>query len=103
MPFDPVPPRYFEIFSKAGRDASACLNEIIYLKTGGSFKDLTQPLPLKTVVNVYRKAMAFHRAVDSGKRREAYAEREAHKRGGHAAEILSPKGKSLGYTFYTEP
>lgn len=102
MPFNPVPPRYTQVFSAALRDASALVGETICRATGRDFQDLPTPPPLSLVARAYRDVMLFHMAATAQAHEAAKAEQEANERGGHAAEILSPAGEHLGYTIYTE-
>lgn len=102
MPLSSKPPRFTETLSRAHKDAQELIGRAIVEASGKNFSDLPKPPPLKFVVKAYCAMMEFHLTAAAQAGRGAEAEQEANRRGGHAAEILSPEGDVVGYTLYTE-
>lgn len=100
MPFNATSPRFVDMLRAAHREAQGLIDYGIYKAGGRSFQDLAAPPPLRTIAQVYFNVMRENFRETVRQRGEAFAERDAGRRGGHAAEILSPTGASLGYTFY---
>jgi hypothetical protein len=102
MPINPNPPAFTDVFSRANRDAQVLVSEAIYRASGGNFLDLAKPPSVTFVVRAYIDVMGTHIAEALLERSAAFAERDANRKGQHAAEILSPDGERVGFTLYSD-